>query len=97
MADASLAPLTSAYETELLQTLYSYSEVVADAARERAPHLITYYLKDLAGKLHSYYNAEQFLVADEEVKHARLALIVATRQIIRNGLGLLGVTAPEKM
>ena len=97
LADASLAPLTSAYETELLQTLYSYSEVVADAAQERAPHLITYYLKDLAGKLHSYYNAEQFLVADEEVKHARLALIVATRQIIRNGLGLLGVTAPEKM
>ena len=97
LTDASLAPLTSAYETDLLQTLYSYSEVVADAANERAPHLITYYLKELAGKLHSYYNAEQFLVADEAVKLARLALIVATRQIIRNGLGLLGVSAPEKM
>ncbi len=97
LTDVSLAPLTSAYETDLLQTLYSYSEVVADAANERAPHLITYYLKDLAGILHSYYNAEQFLVADEAVKHARLALIVATRQIIRNGLGLLGVSAPEKM
>ena len=97
LADVSLSPLTNAYEADLLQTLYSYSEVVADAANERAPHLITYYLKDLAGKLHSYYNAEQFLVADEAVKHARLALIVATRQIIRNGLELLGVFAPEKM
>ncbi len=97
LAGVSLAPLTSAYETDLLQNLYSYPEMVADAAQERAPHLITYYLKDLAGKLHSYYNAEQFLVADEAVKHARLALIVATRQVIRNGLGLLGVTAPEKM
>jgi arginyl-tRNA synthetase len=97
LADVALAPLTSAYETDLLQTLYGYPEVVADAAQERAPHLITYYLKDLAGKLHSYYNAEQFLVDDEQFKHARLALIVATRQVIRNGLGLLGVTAPEKM
>ena len=97
LADVALAPLTSAYETDLLQTLYGYPEVVADAAQERAPHLITYYLKDLAGKLHSYYNAEQFLVEDEDLKRARVALIVATRQVIRNGLGLLGVTAPEKM
>ncbi len=97
LAHVALAPLTSVYETDLLQTLYGYPETVADAARERAPHLITYYLKDLAGKLHSYYNAEQFLVEDEDLKHARLALIVATRQVIRNGLGLLGVTAPEKM
>ena len=97
LANVSLAPLTSAYETDLLQTLYSFPEMIADAAQERAPHLITYYLKDLAGKLHSYYNAEQFLVADEAMKHARLALIVATRQVIRNGLGLLGVSAPEKM
>ena len=97
LADVALAPLTSTYETDLLQTLYGYPEIVADAAQERAPHLITYYLKDLAGKLHSYYNAEQFLVEDEDLKRARLALIVATRQVIRNGLGLLGVTAPEKM
>jgi arginyl-tRNA synthetase len=97
LADASLTPLNSPYETDLLQALYVYPEMIADAARERAPHLITYYLKDLAGKLHSYYNAEQFLVADEAVKHARLALIVAIRQVICNGLGLLGVSAPEKM
>ena len=97
LADVSLAPLTSAYEMDLLQALYAYPGVVADAAAEHAPHLITYHLKDLAGKLHSYYNAEQFLVADEEIKLARLALIAASRQVIRNGLGLLGVTAPEKM
>ena len=97
LAGASLAALTSAYETELLQTLYSYPDIVATAAQERAPHLITYYLKDLAGKLHSYYNAEQFLVMNDLVKHARLALILATRHVIRNGLGLLGVSAPEKM
>jgi len=97
LADVNLAPLTSPYEMDLLQALYDYPDVVAGAAAERAPHLITYHLKDLAGKLHSYYNAEQFLVADEELKVARLALIAATRQVIRNGLGLLGVTAPEKM
>ncbi len=97
LADVNLAPLTSPYEMDLLQALYDYPGVVAGAAAERAPHLITYHLKDLAGKLHSYYNAEQFLVADEELKVARLALIAATRQVIRNGLGLLGVTAPEKM
>ncbi len=97
LADVGLAPLTSAYEMDLLQALYDYPGVVADAAAERAPHLITYHLKDLAGKLHSYYNAEQFLVADEALKLARLALIAAIRQVIRNGLGLLGVTAPEKM
>jgi arginyl-tRNA synthetase len=97
LANVSLAPLTSVYEMDLLQALYDYPGVVADAAAERAPHLITYHLKDLAGKLHSYYNAEQFLVADEETKLARLALIAATRAVIRNGLGLLGVTAPEKM
>ena len=86
-----------AYEMDLLQLLYDYPAVVAEAAAQRAPHLITYYLKDLAGKLHSYYNAEQFLVADEATKLARLALIVATRQVLQNGLTMLGVNAPEKM
>ena len=97
LAAANLTPLTSAYEMDLLQALYDYPEVVADAVAQRAPHLITYHLKDLAGKLHSYYNAEQFLVADEAIKLARLALIAATRQVIRNGMALLGVSAPEKM
>ena len=97
LAHADLAPLTSPYEMDLLQLLYDYPAVVADAAAQRAPHLISYYLKDLAGKLHSYYNAEQFLVAEEATKRARLALIVATRQVLQNGLTMLGVNAPEKM
>ena len=97
LADADLDPLTSPYEMDLLQLLYDYPAVVADAAAQRAPHLISYYLKDLAGKLHSYYNAEQFLVAEEATKRARLALIVATRQVLQNGLTMLGVNAPEKM
>ena len=67
------------------------------AARELAPHQIAFYLKDLAGDFHSYYNATRLLVAEEPLKLARLALAVAVRQVLRNGLALLGVSAPEKM
>ena len=67
------------------------------AARELAPHMLAYYLKDLAADLHTYYNAEKFLVPDESVKRARLCLILATRQVLSNGLKLLGVSAPERM
>ncbi|HVK57092.1 MAG TPA: DALR anticodon-binding domain-containing protein, partial [Burkholderiales bacterium] len=70
---------------------------ISTAARDHAPHTVAYYLKDLAGHLHSYYNAEQFLVPDEKLKLARLALVTATRQVIFNGLALLGVSSPEKM
>ena len=67
------------------------------AARELAPHMVAYYLKDLAADLHTYYNAEKFLVPEESVKRARLCLILATRQVLSNGLKLLGVSAPERM
>jgi arginyl-tRNA synthetase len=67
------------------------------AATELAPHMIATYLKELAADLHSYYNAEQFLVDDESLKLARMALITATRHVINNGLALIGVSAPEKM
>ena len=67
---------------------------VATAARDLAPHLITFYLKDLAQEFHSYYNAERFLVADEREKRARLALAVASGQVLRNGLAVLGIGAP---
>ncbi|MBS4099148.1 MAG: arginine--tRNA ligase [Sulfuricella sp.] len=97
LADVSLAPLAGPHELALLNRLAEYPETVAAAAADMAPHLIAYYLKDLAGELHSYYNAEHFLVPDEAVKMARLALIAATRQVLKNGLGLLGVGAPEKM
>jgi arginyl-tRNA synthetase len=97
LAQAGLTCLDLPHELALLQRLEAYPETVENAAREFAPHHIAYYLKDLAGELHSYYNAQQFLVEDESVKLARLALITATREVIRNGLTLLGVSSPEKM
>jgi arginyl-tRNA synthetase len=72
-------------------------EVCAAAARDMAPHSVAYYLKDLAADLHGLYAACQFLVDDETLKLARLALIVATQQVLRNGLSLLGVSAPDSM
>jgi arginyl-tRNA synthetase len=97
LASADLSPLTSPHEITLMKRLTEYPETVALAARELSPHLIAYYLKDLAGDFHSWYNAEKFLVEDLALKRARLALAAAARQTIVNGLRLLGVSAPEKM
>ncbi len=85
------------YETTLLQRMIDYPQVVETAAQELAPHLIAFYLKELAADFHSYYNASRFLVEDEQLRLARLALIAALAQVIRNGLDLLGVSAPEQM
>ena len=74
-----------------------FPDELALAARELAPHRMTFYLKELAAEFHSYYNAEQFLVDDPLLRRARLALVVATGQVIRSGLAVLGVGAPEKM
>jgi len=68
-----------------------------NAASELAPHAIAFYLRELAGEFHSYYNAERILVDDEALRAARLALCAAVRQTLANGLSLLGVSAPEKM
>lgn len=92
-----LSPLTSPYEEALLRRLADFPDELALAARELAPHLVTFYLKELAAQFHSYYNAEQFLVDDPLVRRARLALVVATGQVVRNGLDVLGVSAPESM
>jgi arginyl-tRNA synthetase len=97
LREADLSPLTSPYEEALLRRLADFPDELAAAARELAPHLLTFYLKELAAQFHSYYNAEQFLVDDPRVKQARLALVVATGQVVRNGLGVLGVSAPVKM
>ncbi len=97
LESADLSPLQVEHEAALLQRLSEFPEVVHNAGDELAPHMIAHYLKDLASDLHSYYNAEQFLVADETLKLARMSLISATRQVLRNGLQLLGVSAPEKM
>jgi len=94
-ADAS--PLTSDRELALLQRLLEFPDVVENAAAELAPHFVVFYLRELAGEFHSYYNAERFLVPEEPVKLARLGLAAATGQVIRNGLALLGVSAPDRM
>jgi arginyl-tRNA synthetase len=97
VAGADLSLLTSPYETALLRRLDEYPEEVALAARELAPHRLTAWLKELSREFHSYYNAERFLVDDAALARARLALCVATGQLIRSGLALLGIGAPLEM
>ena len=94
---ADPAPLTSDAEIALMQKLAEYPELVGLAARELSPHLIAFYLKDLAGLFHSYYNNVRFLAEAAAARDARLALAGAVRQVLANGLSLLGVAAPEKM
>jgi arginyl-tRNA synthetase len=77
--------------------LAEYPALIAQAADELAPHALAFYLKELAAELHAYYNSERFLVEDAGLREARLALLLAVRQVLRNGLALLGVSAPEKM
>lgn len=89
--------LASEHELLLLQRLIEYPEALAVAARDLAPHVIAFFLKDLAGEFHSYYNSTRVLVEEEPVRLARLALVTAVRQTLHNGLLLLGVSAPEKM
>ncbi|HZZ92629.1 MAG TPA: arginine--tRNA ligase [Usitatibacter sp.] len=98
LRDVDLAALVSPYESALAQKLAEFPEVLARAATEFAPHHLTYYLHDdVAARLHTYYNAERFLVEDEGLRRARLALVAATRQVLANGLAVLGVGAPERM
>ena len=92
-----MAPLTSDREFSLLAKLAEYPEMLTRALAELGPHQVAFYLRELAGELHGYYNAERVLVDDEPTKLARLALMCATRQVLRNGLELLGVSAPERM
>ncbi|MFO1299488.1 MAG: arginine--tRNA ligase [Burkholderiaceae bacterium] len=84
-------------EFALAARLAAWPETVEAAVDELAPHAVAFYLKDLAAELHSYYNAERVLVDDEAARTARLALLLATRQVLRNGLALIGVSAPERM
>jgi arginyl-tRNA synthetase len=97
LATAALAALTGERERALMRRLAEYPEILADAARELAPHAIAFYLRSLAGEFHSYYNAERILVEDQDTRAARLALCAAVRQVLANGLALLGVSAPERM
>jgi arginyl-tRNA synthetase len=97
LAEPDLSLLTSPRELALANELAQFREVIDTAARELAPHLIAFYLKDLAGEFHGWYNAERMLVDDEALKEARVALAIAVRQVIRNGLAILGVSCPESM
>ena len=92
-----LSALDSEHELALLEKLAAYPDAVESAARDFAPHVIAFFLKELAGDFHSYYNASRILVEDEGVALARLALATAVGQVLRNGLTLLGVSAPERM
>jgi len=93
----NLGRLVESHETSLLKSLSRYPEVVESAALNEEPHQLTHYLRDLANDFHTYYNAHQFLVDDEPLRDARIKLILATREVLRNGLNLLGVDAPEQM
>ncbi|WP_455219276.1 arginine--tRNA ligase [Kaarinaea lacus] len=94
---ANLSLLTEQHELELITSLSKYPEIIASGARNHEPHQIAHYLRDLANEFHTYYNAHQFIVENDALRNARLVLILATRQVIANGLTILGVSAPESM
>jgi len=94
---AQLAHLDNEHESALMVEIARYPEVVEAAAANLEPHLIAAYLRELAYALHTYYHAHQFIVDDADLRDARLALAVAARQVLANGLDLLGVSAPESM
>ncbi len=96
-AQSALRRLVEPQEKLLLTLLQRYPETLAAAAKQYSPHLLAFFLREVADGLHSYYNAHKFIVEDLELQTARLALIAATRQVLANALGLLGVTAPETM
>jgi arginyl-tRNA synthetase len=97
LAQADLAPLTHPRELELMMQLAAYPEMLRQAALELTPHDVAFYLRQLAGSLHAYYNAERVLVDDAALKRARLALLLAVRQVLHNALGVLGVSSPQRM
>ena len=97
LVNADPGPLVDEQELEILQKVMDYPETIESAARDLAPHQLAFYLKELAAAFHSYYNSTRVLVDDESIRLARLALANAVRQVLANGLAILGVSAPEKM
>ena len=94
---SALADLPEAAAGDLARRLGQWPDTLASAARNRAPHTITHWLRELAQEFHSYYNAHKVLVEDAAERNARIALSDAVRRVIADGLGLLGVSAPESM
>jgi arginyl-tRNA synthetase len=97
LSGVDLSALQGPQAQALMQMLAQYPEMLTNAADGNAPHDVTFYLRDLASAYHSYYDAERILVDDEATKRARLALVAAVAQVLRNGLAVLGVSAPERM
>jgi arginyl-tRNA synthetase len=97
LAAADLARLTAPTERALLLTLAEFPGMLTRAAADLAPHDVAFYLRALAGAFHSWYAAERFLVDDAGLASARMALLAATRQVLRSGLAMLGVSAPQAM
>lgn len=97
IGEAALDRLVQEHELSLMRTLSRYPEVIESSARARAPHSLAHYLHALATDFHAYYNAHQFLVDDENLRNARLNLILATQMVLRDGLSMLGISAPDEM
>ena len=97
LGDADLSKLGAPSEVALMRKLADYGPMLASASAGLAPHEVAFYLRELAAAFHSYYGAERFLVDDAALARARIALLAATRQVIRNALAVLGVSAPERM
>lgn len=97
LAGADLSALTGEASGQLLAAIAEYPQMLTQAARDHAPHVLCYYLKDLAAAFHAFYNAERVVVEDETERNARLALLAAARRVLANGFALLGISAPESM
>ena len=97
LAQPDLSLLTAPTEIALMRELAAYPDMLTSAATEMAPHDVAFYLRGLAASFHSYYAAERFLVDDPELAIARLALLAATRQVLRNALDMMGLAAPQAM
>lgn len=97
IAKIDLSLLSNEAESALIKQLNRYKDIVQSSALNYEPHVLAYYLRELAGDFHSYYNNSEFLVKDETLKNSRLLLISAVKQVLSNGLNLLGVSAPESM
>jgi arginyl-tRNA synthetase len=95
--EPSLELLTTPHEYALMARLASFPAMLTQAADELSPHHLSYYLKDLAADFHAYYNSDRVLVDDVALRRARLSLLLAVRSVLRSGLALIGVSAPEKM
>src|SRR5262249_37339301 len=95
--DGDLALLTAPTEAALMRTLARYPDVLARAADEFAPHDLAFSLREVAASFHPYYAAERFLVEDAALARARVALLTATREVLRNGFAVLGISAPTSM